>query len=74
MSRHEFHQGDGAQQEIDDRPSLPVAELRGHGDGPIHIVRFTGEEVLFIPFSVPLKSMMCMIHDVHAVLLSSGAN
>ena len=41
---HEFHRGDGgARQEIDDRPSLPVAELRGHGDGPIHIVRFTGE-------------------------------
>ena len=46
MSRHhEFHRGDGggARREIDDRPSLPVAELRGHGDGPIHIVRFTGE-------------------------------
>ncbi len=24
-------------------PSVPVAELKGHGDGPIHIVRFTGE-------------------------------
>jgi hypothetical protein len=28
----------GACQEMDGRPSLPVAELRGHGDGPIHIV------------------------------------
>ena len=28
----------------DDRsgPSVPVAELRGHEHGPIHIVRFTG--------------------------------
>ena len=25
-----------------DLPSVPVAELRGH-NGPIHIVRFTGE-------------------------------
>ena len=48
--RHEFHRGDGgARREIDDRPSLPVAELRGHGDGPIHIVRFTGE-----------RSIMCL--------------
>lgn len=32
-----FYHGD-----YNDAPSLPVAELRGH-DGPIHVVRFTGE-------------------------------
>ena len=36
----------GACQEMDSRPSLPVAELRGHGDGPIHIIRFTGEDIV----------------------------
>jgi len=25
------------------RPSTPVAQLRGHADGPIHIIRFTGD-------------------------------
>ena len=29
-----------------DLPSVPVAELRGH-NGPIHIVRFTGELLCF---------------------------
>ncbi len=28
-------------------PSVPVAELRGHEHGPIHIVRFTGQSLLF---------------------------
>ena len=27
----------------DDCPSVPVAELRGHSDGPIHVIRFTSE-------------------------------
>jgi hypothetical protein len=41
--------------ENDDRPSVPVAELRGHGDGPIHIVRFTGESgrILSIMITLP---------------------
>ena len=38
-----MHDEDVDESEGDDRPSIPVAELRGHGDGPIHIVRFTGE-------------------------------
>ena len=33
---------------MDNLPSVPVAELRGHEDGPIHIVRFTGGYVLFL--------------------------
>lgn len=35
-----------------DLPSVPVAELRGHKDGPIHIVRFTGEFSIGIKFDV----------------------
>jgi hypothetical protein len=29
-----------------DLPTVSVAELRGHNDGPIHIIRFTGECVV----------------------------
>ena len=38
--------GGTCQEIMDSRPSLPVAELRGHGDGPIHIIRFTGEDIV----------------------------
>lgn len=29
-------------------PSVAVAELKGHEEGPIHIVRFTGESIIYM--------------------------
>lgn len=43
MTRGLSFPADDAENNHPNRPSVPVAELRGHGDGPIHIVRFTGE-------------------------------
>ena len=40
-----------------DIPSVPVSELRGHEEGPIHIVRFTGEHLAPISHQITIPPL-----------------
>jgi hypothetical protein len=45
-------------------PSVPIAELRGHKDGPIHVVRFTSERLMHMSYNATSHKMISKICPV----------